>query len=57
MIALDLYKQQAFCLDPKVIQQINFTANQVKQGTDYFFFIYEETKSTVLTFSQGSVRI
>ena len=57
MIALDLYKQQAFCLDPKVIQQINFTANQDQTRHRLFFFIYEETKSTVLTFSQGSVRI
>ena len=57
MIALDIYKQQAFYLDPKAIQQVNFTANLDQAGHRLFFFIYEETKNTVLTFSQGSVKI
>ena len=38
MIALDLYNQQAFCLDPKVIQQINFIANQDQTRHRLIFF-------------------
>ena len=71
IIAIDLSKQQALDADPKVIQQINFTANLDKAGnttmffftanldkagnTTMFFFI-EEAKETVQDFSQGTVK-
>ena len=45
MIAVDLSKQKALDFDPKVIQQINFTAN------------LEEAKETVLDFSQGIAKV
>ena len=57
MIAIDLSKQQALDADPKVIQQINFTANLDKAGNTTMFFIIEEAKETVLDFSQGTVKL
>ena len=44
MIAIDLSKQQALDADPKVIQQINFTADLDKAGNTTMFFIIEEAK-------------
>ena len=57
MIAIDLSKKQALDADPK-----NNTANQfywkprlrMKQA---MFFIIEETKETILDFSQGTVKV
>ena len=57
MIAIDLSKQQALDADPRVIQQINFTANLDKDGNRKMFFIIEETKETVKEFSQRTVRV
>ena len=34
MIAIDLSKQQALDVDPKAIQQIDFTANLDRDGSD-----------------------
>ena len=51
MIAIDLSKQQALDDDPRVIQQINFTANFDRAGNTTMFFIIEEAKETVLDFS------
>ena len=42
-IATDLSKQQALDVDPKAIQQINFTAN-LNQPQNTMFFIIEEAK-------------
>ena len=58
MIVINLSKQQALDADPKAIQQINFTTNidRAEQATMYFIII-EETKETVLDFSQGAVRL
>ena len=56
MIAIDLSKQQALDADPRVIQQINFTANLDKTGNTTMFFIIEEAKETALDFSQGTVK-
>ena len=53
MIAIDLSNQQALDSDP--IHQINFTANLENQST--MLFIIEETKETVLDFSQGTVKV
>ena len=41
MVARDLRKQQAFDVDPRTIQQINFTTNLDRE----MFFIIEETKN------------
>ena len=57
MIAIDLSKQQALDADPRAIQQINFTANSDRAGGATIFFIIEESKETVLDFSQGTVKV
>ena len=44
MIAVDLSKQQALDVDPRAIQQINFTANLDRVENITKFFIIEETK-------------
>ena len=56
MIAIDLSKQQALDIDPKAIQQINFTENLDRAVNTIIFFILEEAKVTVLDFSQGSAK-
>ena len=55
MRAIDLSKQQALDTDPKAIQQISVAGNLEQQAT--IFFITEETKETILDFSQGIVKI
>ena len=57
MIAIDLSKQQALDVDPKAIQQINFTANLDRAGNTRLYFILEEAKETVFEFSQGTVKV
>ena len=57
MIAIDLSKQQALAADPKAIQQINFTGNLSGHNNILMFFIIEETKETILDFSQGIVKV
>ena len=57
MIAVDLSKQQALDADPRVIQQINFTANLDRAGNTSVYFILEEAKETILDFSQGTVKV
>ena len=57
MIAVDLSKQQALDADPRVIQQINFTANLDRAGNKRVYFILEEAKDTILDFSQGTVKV
>ena len=57
MIAVDLSKQQALDADPKVIQQINFTANLDRAENIRVYFILEEAKETILDFLQGSVKV
>ena len=57
MIAVDLSKQQALDADPRAIQQINFTANIDRAGNTRVYFILEETKETILDFSQGIVKV
>ena len=56
-IAVDLSKQQALDADPRVNQQINFTANLDKAGNTRIYFILEEAKETKLDFSQGTVKV
>ena len=57
MIAIDLSKQQVFDADPREIQQINLTVNLDRAGNTTMFFITEESKETVLDFSQGTVKV
>ena len=57
MIAVDLSKQQPLHVDPKAIQQINFTANLDRDGNTRFYFILEKAKETVFEFSQGTVKV
>ena len=57
MIAVDLSKQQALDAYPRVIQQINFTANIDRDGNTRVYFILEEAKETILDFSQGTVKV
>ena len=57
MVAIDLSKLQAVDAVPKVIHQINFTANLDQDGNTTMFFIIEEGKETILDFSQRTVRV
>ena len=57
MIAIDLSKQQELDADPKAIQQINFTRNLNRVAGVTMFFIIEETKETILDFSEGTVKV
>ena len=57
MIPADLSKQQALDTDPTAIQQINFTAKVDRAGKRRVYFILEESKETVLDFSQGTVKV
>ena len=57
MIAVDLSKQQVLDVDPRAIQQINFTTNLDRVGNTRFYFILEEAKETILDFSQGTVKV
>ena len=52
MIAIDSSKQQALDVDPRAIQQINFTANLDRAENTRFYSILEEAKETVFEFSQ-----
>ena len=56
MIAVDLSKQHVLDADPKAIQQINFTVKLDRAGNTRIYFILEETKETVLDFSQGILK-
>ena len=57
MIVIDLSKQQVLDVDPKAIQQINFTTNLDRARNTRFYFILEEAKETVCEFSQGTVKV
>ena len=56
MMAVDLSKQQALDVDPRAIQQINFTENLDRAGNTRVYLILEEAKETILDFSQGTVK-
>ena len=57
MIAIGLSKQQALDVDPRAIQQINFTANLDRAGNTKIYFILEESKEAKLNFAQGTVKV
>ena len=50
MIVIDLGKQQQLEADPNAIQQINFIRNLDWVGNTTLFFIFEESKETLLNF-------
>ena len=57
MIAVDVSNQQVLDADPSANQQINFTANLDRAGNTRIYFILEESKETILDFSQGTVQV
>ena len=52
MIATEVSKQQVLDANPKAIQGINFTENLSGNNNRLIFFIIEEAKETILSFSQ-----
>ena len=57
MIAIDLSKPEALDADGRAIQQINFTAILDRAGNTRIYFILEESKETILNFSQRTVKV
>ena len=57
MIAVDSSKQQVLDGDPTAIKQINFTTNLDRAENTTMFIIIEESKESVLDFSQGTVNV
>ena len=58
MIAIDLSKQQVFDSDSKVMQQINFIENLVRNSvSNATFFIADEAKEVILDFSQETMKV
>ena len=57
MIAINLSKQKALDIDPKIIKQINFTGNLDRTWNTKIFIIIEEVKYTILDISRGTVRV
>ena len=57
MIAIDLSKDQAVDVGPRIIQHSNFTANLDRASNTRIFFILEKAKEAVLHFSQGTVKV
>ena len=57
MIAIDFSKQQTLDLDPKTIEQINFTANWDRAGNTRIYFILEKAKEIVMEFSKRTVKV
>ena len=59
MKEIDLSKQEALDIDPKAMQQINFTRNLAwdPNGNTIKFFIVEEAKETILDCSQGTMKV
>ena len=56
LIAVDLSKQQELNADPKANQRI-FTGNLGWAGNTTMFLIIDETKETVLNFSEETVKL
>ena len=55
--AIDISKLQALDVDPRAIQQINFTANLDRATNTRIYFIVEEAKEIIVDFSQGTVKV
>ena len=48
---------RTFIDDPKAIQQFSFTGNLRGANNRVILLIIEETKETILDFSQGTVKV
>ena len=57
LIAIDFSKQQKLDVDPKAIQQINFTGSLNRVGGARMYFNIEKAKQTVLDFSKDAVKV
>ena len=58
MIPKDWVNNKLLTLDPRAIQRIfNFTGNLDRDAITTMFFIIEETKETVLDYSQGTIKV
>ena len=57
LIAIDLTKEKTLDVDPKPIQQINFTANLERAGNKIMFFVLEEVEEAILDFSQETIGV
>ena len=59
LIAIDSSKQLALNVNPKTIQQINFTGNLARNpiANAVMFFLIKETKESILDFSLGNVKV
>ena len=47
MIVIDLSKQQVFGVDPRAIQQINFTAKWIEQGIQQCSLLLKKQKKLI----------
>ena len=56
MIAINLNKQQALDVDPKAIQQTNFTGN-LNQAAGAFIYLFFLRNKRLLDFSQRAVKV
>ena len=56
-MVIDSRKQQALDVDPKAVQQTNFTGNINRPEDATMFFIIGEVKETILHFSEGIVEL
>ena len=57
LISIDFSKQQKLDVDPKAIQQINFTGSLNIVGGARMYFNIEKAKQTVLDFSKRAVNV
>ena len=57
LTGIDLSKQQSLDADQKAIQEINFTGNVDRNNGATMVFVIEETKETILDFSQETVKV
>ena len=57
MTAIDLSKQQALDAALRAIQRTNYTGNLDWAAGAFVFLIPEESKETILDFSQRTVRV
>ena len=59
IIAIDLGKQQAFDVNPKAIQQIDFRGSlgREENANTAIVLIIEEAKETALDFSEGTAKV
>ena len=55
LISVDLSKQKALDVDPRVIQQIIFTGKA--SGNIAIYYILEQPKEPILKFSKGTANV